>query len=128
MIFAILGLSAAIGLLFTGAGFPQLDTLRGEIKAHVEDTARQRKALAAVEVAEVYVKTAREQQLELAKDLAGTLSKPDVTDEELAQVLERVNAIETDAFKTMVDVRRRLVSSTTPSEWALLFPTPDAKK
>lgn len=127
ILMSFLALSAALGLFFNGGQFPRLDTLRDAVEEHVADKARQRKALAALDVAQVHIKSAREQQAELAAELATTLARPDLSNEELAQVLARVDAIEADALDTFVDVRRRLADSTTPAEWALLFPPPAAQ-
>ena len=124
MIFAILAISGAVGLFFNGGHFPRIDALRDGVKEHVKDETRQLKALAALDVAEIHIKTGMEQQKAFANEVVETLSRPDATDEELASVLARVDGVEIDAFNTLLEVRRRLANNTTPAEWALLFPAP----
>jgi hypothetical protein len=124
MIWALLG-ALVIGLFVTsGTDFPRLDALRDRVEEHVKDETRQAKAIAALDVAEEVIVAARERQAELSEELEGALSRPDATAEELARALARVDAIETDTFNKLVAVRRSLASSTTPQEWALLFPAP----
>jgi hypothetical protein len=124
MIWALLG-TLVIALFVAGdTDSSRLDALRDGVEKNVKDEARLARAIAALDVAGEAIAAARKQQAGISGDLEGALSRPDATAEELSRALARVDAIEADTFNKLVAARRSLVSSTTPQEWALLFPAP----
>ena len=130
MIIALL-LAAAIAFFAGSSGggdfaLAKLDSVRDQVKKHVQDERRSADALAVLDG----ITAARETQLKERKTLGGELDEAfrsrTAKAEDLEKVFAKWDKATADAWDQALTDRENLKKNLTAAEWAAIFPAPPA--